>query len=130
MPSRHVETCRFEVDRKRIDSVNKRLRPSSFLPRNGASGAPETSVIGIDSLSEEDIWRLGSLYVAPPGRKLKGRADFSAATVYELSLDLIDDNEIEGRHSNIVDWPEDRGQWIDIAGQLALNSRFSRNPEV
>lgn len=68
--------------------------------------------------------QLGRDYVLPPGRSLKGRADLASDSVTAVGLDLEDDDRIEGRHSNIIDWPPAEEDRLELSIALVDVSIF------
>jgi len=85
------------------------------------------SVYRTDKLSELDIWRIGEKRVAgkaKPPRNLHGRADIKALQVVETGLQIIPDN-VPPRHANIIDWPDEKSEIIEIALELAANASLA-----
>lgn len=106
---------RFIVEKKyyRADGT---ARHNSFMP----SREGETSVYRTQDLKEDEIFEIGSTYVAEKRNKpLKGRADIQASHVFDQSLNILPQPEVHDRHCSIVDWPEDKSKIRQIAVELA-----------
>jgi len=73
-------------------------------------------------MDNASIWELGIRHVVPPPpplRSLKGRADILHSAVVEAGLDIDDDQGINGRHANIVEWPLLEEDILELAKLLA-----------
>ena len=86
--------------------VKPTLRPADgfFLPHKDQ----RTSIFLIRRLRPRQIWFLGESVVSAAGNTLYGRADVTAADIYELDLQLQADSMFR-RHVNIAGWPEHKG---------------------
>lgn len=84
----------------------------------------KTSVFRISSLSENEIWEIGSREVAQKrGIPLLGRADISAFHIMDNNLKLILDNN-PPRHANITGWSSEKSEQKLIAMELAENAQL------
>jgi hypothetical protein len=84
----------------------------------------EASVMGVDALGEVEIWNMAKKYAVPQSRSLKGRADILSSALIEIGLDFSDDDQMEGRHSNVVQWSMERETQLEQAMELAKASTF------
>ncbi len=81
------------------------------------------SVYRIDQLSEFNIWRIGGKVArkTQPPRNLHGRADIKALQILKTGLRIFPDN-VPPRHANIINWPDEKSEIIEIALELAANA--------
>lgn len=80
--------------------------------------------MGIDRLEEIKIWNMAKKYTVPPGRSLKGRADISSSAIIGIGLDFSDDDRMEGRHSNVVQWSMERETQLEQAMECVKAPTF------
>lgn len=111
---------RYLLSKKLFSRDNNRVKRQAFMP----PAELKLSVFRTDKLSEFQIWRIGEKRVArktKPPRNLHGRADIKALKVVETGLRIIPDN-VPPRHANIIDWPDEKSEIIEIALELAANA--------
>ncbi|MFQ5754323.1 MAG: hypothetical protein ACE5HI_20245 [bacterium] len=102
---------------------NRWFKPSgrfnAFMPKDG-----KTSVFRISNISDDEIWDIGDLKVAPKrGKPILGRADISALYVIAKGLE-VHPNEPPERHADIAGWPDEKSKQKEIALDLAAEARF------
>ena len=108
----------FVLDRKKIS--NGQANHRVFLPPPDR----ELSTFNIDDLGADSIWAIAETVRSEQGKeKVFGRADIRAESVYEIGLTPIRDDK-PLRHVIIVGWPEDKGDQIHRAQELAARARF------
>ena len=115
--------ARYLLSSKSFSRDNNRVKRQAFMPPANL----KLSVYRIDKLSEYNIWNIGEKRVArktKPPRNLHGRADIKALKVVETGLRIIPDN-IPPRHANIIDWPDEKSEIIEIALELAANASLA-----
>jgi hypothetical protein len=114
---------RYLLSKKLFSRANNRVKPQAFMPPADL----KLSVFRTDKLSEIQIWKIGEKRVArktKPPRNLHGRADIKALKVVETGLRIIPDN-VPPRHANIIDWPDEKSEIIEIALELAANASLA-----
>ena len=113
-PSERI--TRYILDRSKFKPGKIQVKFTAFMPPpNG-----ELSVYRTISLSEPEVWQIGSDYVASvTGKTLYARADVRASAIFDLNLRIISAPEPHPRHANIVDWPGEDGPQRVVAMQLA-----------
>lgn len=108
-------------------AVTKGVRKSAFLPRDDG----QLSVYRVDGLQENDIWDIGKRFVASPqNKRLHARSDFFASVIREKKLRIVPDARPHPRHANIVDWPNEKQQRMQIALEIADVASLCMNPEL
>lgn len=117
--------ARFILSRSHYRSSNLRVKPIALEP----SGEDRsTSVFRIVGLSEPQIWRLGSTFVAEPRkRNIHARAELTVESIQALTL-VITPSEPPPRHALIRDWPADKSAAMSIAQQLAAECTLVLHP--
>ena len=113
--------ARFIFFRSQFSPLNGVVKYGAFIP---PSKSEEISVYRISSLSDREIWEIGREYVETKDRRIKARADFLAARVYENNLEVIPDTQPHELHANITPFPTDRSARQNIARKLALVSEL------
>ena len=116
--------------------VTDRVKPDAFLPhrkRIDVSVFRISELNDSEKLSENEVWQIGWEYVQTEERTIKGRADLSAAVVYENNLEVVPD-EPPQRHANITPFPAensptDKKARRAIAIKLANASKLVVQPE-
>jgi len=111
---------RYLLSTNLFSRVNNRVKPQAFMPPADL----KLSVFRTDKLSEFQIWKIGEKRVArkaKPPRNIHGRTDIKALKVMKTGLRIIPDN-VPPRHANIVDWPDEKSERIEIALELAANA--------
>lgn len=112
--------ARYILHKNHFSAQHRRVKYVVFMP----APTGETSVFRISSLSDNEIWEIGSSAVSKKrGLPLLGRADISAFHVFDKNLKLIPDNN-PSRHANIVGWPEEKSKQKLIAIELAESAQL------
>jgi hypothetical protein len=98
-----------------------RLRWQAFKPKNG-----ETSVTRQDFTSQETVVSLGKeIAKRSTFLRYKGKADIAAKEVFTLGLDVTPaPTERDNNHANIVKWPKEKDERIDLCKELLMKSSF------
>jgi len=108
--------CRFITGKDYYRPSDKSVRHNAFMPNSEG----ETSVYRIIDLNHENIYKIGSLFVASiKGKPLKGRADIVVSEILKCRLRVEPQPNPHPRHANIVDWPESESEPRMIALKLA-----------
>ncbi|MDZ7661958.1 hypothetical protein [Thiohalophilus sp.] len=95
----------------------KGIKSVAFIP---SPKNDETSVFRISNLNDDDVWAIGHNHVARLRKQsLKARADLLAAGPRSLSLDVTPETTLHKLHANIVNWPTERDDKIELAIDLA-----------
>ncbi len=111
---------RYLLSKKLFSRVNNRVKRQAFMPPADL----KLSVFRTDKLSELQIWKIGEKRVArkaKPPKNIHGRADIKAKKVVKTGLRIAPDN-VPPRHANIVDWPDEKSERLEIALELAANA--------
>ena len=104
-------------------SVEKQeVKYGAFIPPK--KNPKEISVYRVSSLTENQVWEIGEKYVQRGERRLKARADFLAAVVYENNLKVIPDTEPHELHANIIPIPVDKEDRNEVLRELASASEL------
>ena len=115
---------------RRIIDRKHRIRPRKdgslyvvvevFQPRPNAEEGDrlELSTIGIDGMSDPDIWDLITEHFLPEGRSVKGRADVETEQFLAADLAFVPQMP-PPRHGSFVDWPADETERDRIMASLA-----------
>ncbi len=112
---------RFIVNRNEFRPSDRTVKFKAFIPPKNK----RLSVYCTSTLSEDDIWSIGSEFVAKPrGKTLYGRADLLAQTVYALKQKVEPETTAHRLHADIIAWPDDRDDIQFLATQLAGKSKF------
>ena len=116
---------RFIVNKNEFRRSNRTVKFKAFLPPKNK----RLSVYRTLTLSEDDIWSIGSEFVAKPrGKTLYGRADLLAQTVYALKQKVEPETSQHCLHADVIAWPDNKDDIQDLANRLALQSKFIPNP--
>lgn len=112
---------RFIFDSDKVNQAG-RVKDGAFLPSHGANDRLETSVCRVEDLPEDTVWKIGQ--ATRPDRSLKGRADFTCATVLEANLYTLPDAEgTFPEHAVILGWPEEKEKQKLLARAIAKASK-------
>jgi hypothetical protein len=106
--------------------MNDRLSPEAFTPHKTSR---ETSIYRTDGCSEEKIWELSEKYVTayrPDHKHALGRGDLAAQIVFDQQLRVISHPFPHPRHANIVDWPDEPGNALELMKATELANRAIR----
>lgn len=98
-------------------------RPNPFMPSNRYGN---TSCYRIKDIVTHDIWKISIekvLKLSKNIKKIYGRFDFQAKTIYDQTL-LFDPNNKPYRHADIINWPSDKQAQKNRAQQIAAESTF------
>jgi len=104
------------LSKREYAANNNRVKHNAFLPPPNL----EHSVYRTSSLDDSAIWKLGRSYVAEPrGKTLKGRGDLRASVILDTGLTLNSDPAPHPLHANIIGWPTDKHEQLQLAVELA-----------
>lgn len=110
---------RFIFESRHFSRERERVKPSAFLP---SPNDLETSVLGIDNLTESEIWISGDEVAgATRGRSSLARADIKSSAIAEVHLTLHSDPP-PLRHMVLRGWPVAKDEQKAIALDLSLRS--------
>jgi hypothetical protein len=117
--------ARYILSKRHFSVDNRIVKYGAYLPApNG-----ETSVYRITSLSEKEIWDIGSDYVAKPrNQNLYARGDTKAATIRKTGLAVVPEATPHPRHSNIVSWPSKKHEQKLLAVEIANEATLAVPP--
>jgi hypothetical protein len=87
----------------------------------------QTSVCGIDGLTDTDIWSIGEDVAKTRGQALYGRGDIKSNYISEIDL-ILDIDDTPPRHANIIGWPEKDVEQQQLALKLANQSELKLVP--
>lgn len=88
---------------------------------NKGSERLETSVFCVEDLTHDDVKSLS--LAARSDNSAKAVAHHQASDIHESSLVLKINNEPE-RHANIVSWPNEKFEQLNLAEKLSSNARL------
>ena len=116
---------RFILHKNEFRRSNLTVKFKAFVPPTNK----RLSVYRTSTLCEDDIWSIGSKFVAKPrGKTLYGRADLFARTVYALKQKVEPETSLHCLHADVRAWPDNKDDIQFLATQLALQSKFIPNP--
>ncbi|MDQ6968346.1 MAG: hypothetical protein Q9M14_06675 [Mariprofundaceae bacterium] len=106
------ELARYVFSRRQI-RADDTVRPEALMP---SPRYPDMSVTRHLSLSEEQIWKIGTQVSIQRSKPLQGRLDLATKnlTKHELLVkaDPLPDNK---NHANVTNWPQDKSTQKQIA---------------
>lgn len=105
----------------------KHIRPDGTLHHRlfdaqTIDGKKQLSVYRIHNMRGYAIRKTGEELVKKNNDKLYGRADILAKKIYHRELSIIPDTTEPRRHSNVLNWPKDKGKRKNIAQELAYEA--------
>lgn len=113
---------RFILQRGQYRSSDNKVKYSAFMPAKDG----KTSVYRVMDLLNQQIWKLGQVYVADKRRMpLLGRADIITSRVNHNGLEVESAPKPHNRHANIINWPADKGEKRLIAMELASAAKLN-----
>lgn len=88
----------------------------------------ETSVFRTSDSSEAEIWEIGRFVENKRKQSLKGRADIGVLFILKQGLSVAPEIKKSGHrlHANIVGWPTEKDERMQIALELANESHGHR----
>lgn len=102
---------------------NGEVLPTAFLPHPRRL---DCSCYRIRTDNENTIWRAGKKIGAVSKRSVKARADFDSAIVFsETKLEIDFDTPT---HANVINWPKDKEDQLEIAQILCERSLLVEKP--
>ena len=107
--------ARFLLSKGDYAATTRRVKPQALMP------APDgkTSVYRIGGLSDASIMRVGVREVgAKRNKEVRGWAAFFAADLAQSGL-RADANDRPPRHVDIVGWPKEKDERLQVAQELA-----------
>ncbi|NOX43265.1 MAG: hypothetical protein GXP19_05980 [Gammaproteobacteria bacterium] len=110
---------RFVVEKSYFRKGDLTPKPKAFYPDRYAT----LSVSRVIELDDNRIWDIGYEFAEVRGKPLLGRIDIIAEHFYDNNLDFDPDNN-PPRHANVVDWPDEKQEWMSAAQDLAANAEF------
>lgn len=114
--------ARFVV-RRRWLRANRTVKAQAFVP----DARRELSVFRHEGFSEEQLWATGRVVATMRSCSLYGRADVRADTIKGHALSF-DPNDEPLNHVNVIGWPEDDAEKMEIAQSIADLCRFHAPP--
>lgn len=119
------QLARFVLFEKHVRKNDGTIKADAILPFKHV----ELSVSRHRGLSDCEVWELGRDVAEKRARPLVGRADFSALTARQQSLDVIP-SEPPRNHANIVGWPPEKPAQMVRALEIAAQAKFTVAPPV
>ena len=117
--------ARYLLSSSHYSVNNARVKPRAFEP------SPRdqcTSVFRIDELSENEIWEMGTRFVAEPSeRRIHARADITVSNIINLNLSIRPD-EPPIRHALITGWSSEKHIRMAKAQELAAQASLNMKP--
>jgi hypothetical protein len=111
--------ARFIFQESHCRKAPAQAKANAFLPK---AATLKISALWRDSLSEEEIWKIGDLLGAARNKQPLARADFDVATVSEAKLTIELDPEPHPLHVNLCGWPNGKDEQKSIALLLCARS--------
>jgi hypothetical protein len=103
------------------------VKAAAFLPAPHSETGLETSVFRTATLSENEIWQLGS--EQRPDRTIYCRADLDQDAVRGISpLDVVEETSTHPLHSIIIRWPPEKDAQKLLAQELERLARSFPGP--
>lgn len=119
------EVTRYIFDTKAYTESTGRVAWTGLMPNPEG----ETSVFWVTDLTNDEIWRIGQLYVANvSSRALRARADLFSSSVLGEGLEIEAEIDVHPLHANIVGWPTQKSEKMLIAKKLAEQARLHMKP--
>ena len=107
---------RFLVHTSEYSVTKQRVKHNAFFPPPNL----KHSVYRTSGLDDSAIWEIGRSYVAEPREKtLKGRGDLRANVIFGVGLTLASDPTPHPLHANIIGWPTDKDEKLQLSIELA-----------
>lgn len=104
---------------------SRRVKFRAFIKPHKSEFLSVSRTIG---LNESDIWKLGEEYVAKPSnRTILARAGFSASSILNNGLSVIDDQP-PPRHAGIGGWPIEKHTAKSVAIEIAAEATLTIIP--
>lgn len=111
--------ARFGYKNSGYFRTDKVVKPKAFMP----DPYKKLSVNRHKDLSSEQIWKIGKQIGRISNRVLKGRADIRMQDVKKTNLEVEVAPEFDNPyHANIIHWPAQKEERMDLAKQLAASS--------
>ena len=86
-----------------------------------------TSVFRIDGLTENEIWDMGTRFVAEPrAKRVRARADITVSSVINSNL-FVEPHEPPVRHALISGWSTEKHARMAKAQELAAHTSLKLN---
>lgn len=112
---------RFIVHKNEFRPSDQTVKFKAFMPPKNK----RLSVYRTSTLSEDNIWSIGSTLVANPrGKTLYGRADLLARTVYDLKQKVEPETSLHCLHADVIAWSDNKVDIQFSATRLAQQSKF------
>lgn len=111
--------ARFQASRE-LKAESPVVKPSVFSPRRETDGRLALSTFRLDQLSPSGVKALGESWVRdhlPAGRRLKSCVALPTRVFERVGL-RPDADDRPPRHVNVVDWPDDESDRLDIVNEL------------
>ena len=115
-------TTRFIFSKSHFAASTGRVKFGAFEPtRSKLLSKLATSTYLTETVSEDEIWRIGKEFVEPQrgGSPLRARADLSVEKIVECELSVVLETSSHPLHANILEWPDDESVRQLKATQLA-----------
>lgn len=111
--------AKFILSSSHFSRAHQRVKPAAFVPPPGKG----SSVFRISELSVEDVRDIGRAVASArqPPRTLYGHAQLPSKAVFDASLAVVA-VEPPPRHADIVGWPGEKDQQLELAQSLAESS--------
>ena len=115
-PSQVAERLSRFINKRHYARTLRKVKSGAFMPvEDCKTSVFQRSVFQTSGLSDNEIWKIGDKYVT---NSFTGRADVSVADVESVNLTIVRDN-CPPRHANIVGWPKEQEDQLEIARILA-----------
>lgn len=107
------------------DFSHSRVKPRALEP---SPSDQCTSVFRIDGLAENDVWDMGTRFVAAPrARRVHARVDINVSKIINMNLSVRPD-EPPVRHALIYGWSTEKHARMAKAQELAVQASLKLNP--
>lgn len=113
-PSERIS--RFVLSKHQFKSSAGKIKHNAFMPPTSGG----LSVYRTQELNEDDIWSIGTDYVAAPqGKTVYARGDLLAGQILGAKLGIESVPRPHPRHADIVGWPQEKDEQKMCAVELA-----------
>ena len=119
---RHSRLTRFVFDRRKFRTHPDMVPlPGAFLP----DSTLKTSALGMNDLTENEVWAIGRLIGGLREKPPKARADFGIDAVLEARLTIERDPQPGiPTHVNLCGWPNEKDEQKSVAQLLCIRARL------
>ena len=130
LPSPDEPLAHFLVGKSKFNRPTDTVNAVAFLPRREKkTGRLALSMLRTRRLSEQEILAVARKHLLPLVKRLFGRADLIAADIPRDTLRLDPDDKPYEGHVNVLGWPDNEEDQLELAGEIALKAKLNLLPQ-